>query len=177
MIIEIIKIGQTTDPRVILHIHSIIENGEEPLLPPGNRYLELPLPQPIPIAFYKNAHGIIPSTPRWRHPTQQENSSSYNPFFFPRNPKARLAQHYAGKTSLYLRVPGTVMLGYVNQSQIKQFENWYHAMELVIPQMILSSGNIDESAQQNPSEPIVHSRIETRDKSLDTGIGLRALEF
>jgi len=177
MIIEIVKIGHKTDSRVVFQIHSFLEKGEQTLLQDGNTYLDLPLPQPFPLALYRNAHGTIPSNVRWKQTAESGTPTAYKPFFFPRNPKARLQDHYAGKTCIYLRVPGIILLGYINQSQITQFETWYKKMELMMPELIASSGNIDETGHQTVAQPIIQSRIETKDKSLDTGIGLRALEF
>jgi hypothetical protein len=57
------------------------------------------------------------------------------------------------------------------------FELWYRSIEVIIPQLILSSGNIDEDTQTKTVQPVIHSRIETRDKSLETGIGIRALDY
>ena len=128
MIIEILKIGQPTDLRALLQIRSFLEKGEKGLLPEGNSFLDLALPQPIPIAFYKNAHGSLPANVKWEHTDKPETPISYKPFFFPRNPKARVQDHYAGKTCFYLRIPGTISLGYLNQSQFPQFEAWYRCL-------------------------------------------------
>ena len=177
MTIDIFKIGPATDTRVLLEIHTTLQKHERSLLPEGNSYLDLPLPNPLPVAFYKNAHGSIPAPVKWKHSNDSELAIAYKPFFFPRNPKARIQDHFPGRTAMYLRFPGIILLGYVNRLQIPQFELWYKSIELLIPQLILSLGNIDQETQARNIQPVIHSKIETRDKSLETGIGIRALDY
>jgi len=177
MTIDIFKIGPANEARVLLEIHTALQNDENGLLPEGNSYLDLPVPHPIPVAFYKNAHGSIPSAVKWKTGNTQKTPLAYKPFFFPRNPKARLQDHYPNRTALCLRIPGIILLGYINRTLIPSFELWYRSIEVIIPQLILSSGNIDEDTQTKTVQPVIHSRIETRDKSLETGIGIRALDY
>jgi hypothetical protein len=177
MLIDIFKIGPGSNARVMIELHTRLEKNEESLLPEGNTYVDLPLPNPIPIPFYKNAHGSIPAAVKWKPSGETETPIAYKPFFFPRNPTARLQEHYPNRTALYLRLPGKILLGYVNRIQIPQFELWFQSIELLIPQLFVSTGNIDLETQAQTIQPVIRSKIETRDKSLETGIGIRALEL
>lgn len=174
MILNILSNADASTPRSILEIHTALDPAEEKQLLEGNIYLDLAIPFPLPIALYKQPQGSIPSNVRWRKDKQSE-PTAYKPFFFPRNPIARTESHFAGKTALYLRIPGILQLGYINSKQINQLQAWYRKIEPLIPELLLSSGKLTSALA--PQHTVIHSKIQATDQALETGIALRALDL
>jgi hypothetical protein len=178
MLINIFQVGQKEDPRVFIQIEITLQKGESTYIPQGNLYLEIPLSQTIPIPFYKNAQGALPSQVTWKPICGKEPPVPYKPFFFPRNPKARQQEHFAGKTCLYLRLPGSVQLGYINRAHLPQLESWFKRIEPTLPSLLLASGNHGEQTPTpHNSKPIGHVQIALTDSSMEAGIEARGIQF
>jgi hypothetical protein len=178
MLINILQAGHKDEPRVFIQIETSLQKGESIQIPQGHIYLEIPLSQPIPIPFYKNAQGTLPSQVTWKPTSGKEPAVPYKPFFFPRNLRARQQEHYAGKTCLFLRLPGIIHLGYINRLHVSQLEAWFKIIEPKLPALLLAGGN-HAGQTQNPqnNKPIGHIQIALTDTSMEAGIEARGIQF
>lgn len=174
MILNILTSADTQLPRSVLEIHTALNPNEEHLLLDSNIYLDIAVPIVLPVPLFKQPRGSIQAAVKWRKDPESQ-PRSYKPFFFPRNPNARTESHYAGKTGLYLRIPGIITFGYINTNQISQLQSWYQKIEPILPELLLSSGSLNPALV--PQQTVIQSTIQTLDQTLDTGIGLRALDL